>query len=223
MSPYKAHIPVFDIETTLTTLADSLACIGDFVSCIDQCLTALESKPNPSTAKLPPSTAPAPKKAKGCKSKKETLVYQLGGHFGPNPTPSTGVLAPIHIRTSKLGNAITKAVQEKMALTLLVLDEQAGHVVGHARSGLKQIHDLSSTKVSVSPTVTAGFRTISIWGTDQEVGDAISAIGKWLAHCHLCTPKKKVKKEKAPSSEQPSSTAPPPIVVANVPHLFFFF
>jgi hypothetical protein len=217
-NPSQVHTPVFDVEASLATLADTMTRIGDFVSRIDQRLTALESKPKPSTAKPPPSTAPAPKKAKGRKSKKEPLISQLEGILGPHPTPSTGVPAPAHIRTSTLGKIAAKLVQEKTSLTLIVPDDQAGHVVGRAGSGLKQIHDISSAKVSVSPTVTAGFRTVSIRGTDREVGDALAAIGKRLARRRLRTPKKKVKKEKAPSSGNPFTAAPPPTVVVNAPH-----
>jgi hypothetical protein len=216
-TPSQIHTPVFDVEASLATLADNMARIGDFVSRIDQRLTALESKPQSSTAKPPPSTTPAPKKAKGRKSKKEPLISQLEGILGHHPTPSTGVPAPSHIRTSTLGKAIAKVVQEKTTLTLIVPDDQAGHVVGRAGSGLKQIHDISSAKVSVSPTVTAGFRTVSIRGTDREVGDALAAIGKRLARRRLRTPKKKVKKEKAPSSEKLFTAAPPPTVVVNAP------
>jgi hypothetical protein len=216
-TPSQAHTPVFDVEASLASLADTMARIGDFVSRIDQRLTALESKPKPSTAKPSPSTAPAPKKAKGRKSKKEPLISQLEGLFGPHPTPSTGVPAPTHIRTSTLGKVVAKLVQEKTSLTLIVPDDQAGHVVGRAGSGLKQIHDISSAKVSVSPTVTAGFRTVSIRGTDREVGDALAAIGKRLARRRLRTPKKKVKKEKAPFSGNPFTAAPPPTVVVNAP------
>ena len=52
-TPSQVHTPVFDVEASLATLADSLARIGDFVSRIDQRLTALESKPTPSTADTP--------------------------------------------------------------------------------------------------------------------------------------------------------------------------
>ena len=73
-------------------------------------------------------------------------------------TPATGVLAPQSICTTTL----SKAVQEKTTTTLSIMDDQAGHVVGHASSGLKQVHNISGTKVSVSPTVTAGFRLVTI-------------------------------------------------------------
>ena len=111
---------------------------------------------------------------------------------------------------------LSKAVQEKTTTTLSITDDQAGHIVGRASSGLKQVHDISGTKVSVSPTVTAGFRLITIQGTDHQVGDALTAIGKRLACCHLHSPKA-AKKVKAPSSGNPTTAAPPPPVVAIVP------
>ena len=120
--------------------------------------------------------------------------------------------APQSIRTTTL----SKAVQEKTTTTLSIMDDQAGHVVGRASLGLKQVHDISGTKVSVSPTVTAGFCLVTIRGTDHQVGDALTAIGKRLARRHLCSPKA-AKKVKAPSSGNPTTATPPPPIVPIVP------
>ena len=88
------------------------------------------------------------------------------------------------------------------------MDDQAGHVVGCAGSGLKQVHDISGTKVSVSPTVTAGFRLVTIRGTNRQVGDALTAISKRLARRCLRSPKT-AKKVKAPSSGDPITVRGP--------------
>ena len=89
-------------------------------------------------------------------------------------TPTTGVPAPQSICTTTL----SKVVQEKTTTTLSIMDDQAGHIIGCAGLGLKQVHNISGTKVSVSPTVTAGFCLVTIWGTDCQVGDALTAISK---------------------------------------------
>ena len=86
------------------------------------------------------------------------------------------------------------------------MDDQAGHIIGHAGSGLKQVHDISGTKISVSTTITTGFHLITIWGTNCQVGDALTAIGKRMACHHLRSPNKKAKQVKAPSSGNPITT-----------------
>jgi len=211
-TPSQTHTPVFDIEGSLVTLADSLARLGDLVDRLDQRLISLESKPTSSTANAPsssPAAAAKPKPAKSTKGK--------GKAKAPTSTPSTGVPVPTQIRSTTLDKAIAKVAQEKTTLSIFIPDDMAGHVVGRAGSGLKQIHDISSAKVSISPTVTAGFRTVSIRGTDREVGDALSAIGKRMARRRLRSTSKKAKKEKAPSSGDLSTAAPPPPVVAHIP------
>ena len=128
------------------------------------------------------------------------------------------MLAPQSICTTTL----SKAVQEKTTTTLSITDDQAGHVVGCASLGLKQVHDISGTKVSVSPTVTAGFHLVTIWGTDCQVGDALTAIGKRLARRCLRS-LKAAKKVKAPSSGNPTTAAPLPPVIAVVPPTCYDF
>ena len=174
---------------------------------LEQRLAALKSKtPLPATkpSSASPSAPAAPKPSRAKPTKKEKAKAPT--------TPATGVPAPQSIRTTTL----SKVILEKLTVTLSITDDQAGHVVGRAGSGLKQVHDISGAKVSVSTTVTAGFRLVTIRGTDRQVGDAISAIGKRLARRRLCSPKA-AKKVKAPSSGNPTTTAPPPPVVAVVP------
>ena len=96
------------------------------------------------------------------------------------------------------------------------MDDQAGHVIGHASLGLKQVHDTSGTKILVSTTVTTGFHLVTIWGTDHQVGNALAAISKRMAHRHLCSPNKKAKKVKAPSSGNSTTTTPPPPVITII-------
>ena len=75
-------------------------------------------------------------------------------------------------------STLSKAILKKATVTLSITDDQAGHVVERTGSGLKQVHDISGAKILVSTTVTAGFHLITIWGTDRQVGDAITAISK---------------------------------------------
>ena len=131
----------------------------------------------------------------------------------PNTTPTAGVLAQIICSTTTL----TQAAQEKTTASLSITDNQAGHV-GHAGMGLKQVHDISGAKVSVSPTITANCCLITIQGIDHEVSDALTAIRKRLSQCCLHSSKKKSKKDKAPSPGlKVFTSAPPPPIVKFVP------
>jgi hypothetical protein len=128
----------------------------------------------------------------------------------PTSTPSIFLPSP----PTNIGTLSTKAAFEKAVVTLSIPDEQAGHVVGRAGTGLRQIHDISNAKVSVAPpSGSSGFRSVTIRGTAREVGDAISAIGKRLARRRIRTPKTQTQKEKKESkafgSEQRSSTPIP--------------
>jgi hypothetical protein len=58
--------------------------------------------------------------------------------------------------------------------------QTSGHIVRNAGTGLcHTTHDLSHAKIAVSPTNHAGLRAVTIRDTNQEVGDAIVAIGPW--------------------------------------------
>ena len=137
---------ILDIPATMEGLSDTLAHLGDLVQCLDQCLASLEKTTSSTTKAASPSPASAaskPSKAKPTKKEKAKA----------STTPATGVLAPQSICVSTL----SKAILEKLTVTLSIMDDQAGHVVGHAGLGLKQVHNISGTKNLVSTTVTAGF------------------------------------------------------------------
>jgi hypothetical protein len=213
-SQSRSSTPI-DLGETLAGFSEHLAELLMRFDVLEQRLDRLESKPTSSTANAPsssPAAAAKPKPAKSTKGKGKAKAPTT-------TTPSTGVPVSTQVRVSTLDKAIAKAVQEKTTLSMFIPDEMAGHVVGRAGSGLKQIHDISSAKVSVSPTVTAGFRTVTIKGTDREVGDALSAIGKRMARRRLRTPTKKAKKDKAPSSGNlfTADPNPPPVKTRMLP------
>ena len=204
MSTSGSYTPT-SIAGTLSHLLATMTQLGEQVDHLEQRLVSLETPPPITKApSASPSAPAAPKPSRAKPTKKEKVKAPT--------TPATGVPAPQSIHTTTL----SKAVQEKTTTTLSITDDQAGHVVGRAGSGLKQVHDISGAKVSVSPTVTAGFRLVTIWGTDHQVGDALTAIGKRLARRRLHSPKA-AKKVKAPSSGNPTTATPPPPVVTIVP------
>ena len=133
-------------EVNFEALAGILRQLSDRLEALNACLLTLETKPPPPAAKAPstsPSVPVASKPSRANPTKKEKAKA---------PTvPTTRTPAPQSIRSTTL----SKVIPEKTTTTLSITDDQAGHVVGRAGSGLKQVHDISGAKVSVSPTVTA--------------------------------------------------------------------
>jgi hypothetical protein len=120
---------------------------------------------------------------------------------------STPTIPPPSIPTPsiQINSLSSKAAFVKTAVSLLVPDDQAGHVVGRSGTGLKQIHDFSGAKITVTAGSNAdGLRTIAIRGNAREVGDAVNAIGKRIAHRRI-----RVKKQHA-TTNLPSNPSPTP-------------
>ena len=93
---------------------------------------------------------------------------------------------------------------EKIAVTMSILDDLAGHIVGRKGTGLCQIHDISNAKLLVYPTLVSGVHLVSARGSSRDVGDALTIISKRLARRRVRTPKKKTPSAPATST----STAP---------------
>jgi len=132
----------------------------------------------------------------------------------PPPTPSTGRSpAP----PTAIQSISTKAALEKTVVTMQIQEAQAGHLVGRAGNGLREVHDFSRAKVSVAPaTGNTGLRAVTIRGSVREVGDALTAIGKRLARRRVRNPRAKKGKKKSATPSAPApvspyvSAAPPP-------------
>jgi hypothetical protein len=159
-----------------------------------------------------PPPAPVHQASKLLSSKDHLVAPTSTPTFPPPSTPTPSI---------KINSLSSKAAFVKTAVSLLVPDDQAGHVVGRSGAGLKQIHDFSGAKITVTSGSNAdGLRTITIRGNAREVGDAVNAIGKRLAHRRI-----RVKKQHAttnPSStssspEQPNSGASAPPLQKSVP------
>ncbi|KAH9477528.1 hypothetical protein JR316_0009748 [Psilocybe cubensis] len=139
----------------------------------------------------------------------ESKLERLTASLPKPPAAPTPSARPPH--SQSICSTTTKAALEKIVATLSIADEQAGHVIGRAGTGLRQIHDISHAKISVSPVVTSGLRAVTIRGTAREVGDALSAIGKRIARRRIRNPRSK--KPKQP----PAPTAAPPTLVVEPP------
>ena len=199
MSSSNTDNPI-SVEHVLETLYQAVNHLSDRIDLLEARLVAAESKPPTTTATSAASTpARGLRAARGKSTKSKTTA--------PTTSSTTKTPAPHTIRTLS-----TKVVQEKITVTLSIPDAQAGHLVGRAGTGLRQIHDISHAKLSVSPTVVSGSRVITIRGSTREVGDATTAIGKRLARRRLRTPRS-TKKKTTPTSSPPvveGTTKPTP-------------
>jgi hypothetical protein len=189
MSSISTSNPI-PVEEVLNALYQAVNLLTDRLDRLDSRLAALESKPTPTTATPTTSTSARGPRAARSKSTKSKAS-------APTTSSATKTPAPTTIRTLS-----TQDVQEKITVTLSIPDAQAGHLVGRAGTGLRQIHDISHAKLSVSPTVVSGSRVVTIRGSTREVGDATTAIGKRLARRRLRTPRS-TKKKTNPASSPP--------------------
>ena len=114
------------------------------------------------------------------------------------------MIPSIHIRSTTTSQA---APVEKIAVSISILDKLAGHIIRHKGTGLHQIQDISHAKMLVYPHLVSGACVVSTRGSSQEVGDALTVIGKRLACPWARTPKKK---------STSASTATPPTTTGGV-------
>ena len=82
----------------------------------------------------------------------------------------------IHSTTTSQATSV-----EKIAVSVSIPDKLAGHIIGREGTGLHQIHNISHAKMSVYPHLVSGVHVVSARGSSQEVGDALTIIGKRLA------------------------------------------
>ncbi|KAJ7505693.1 hypothetical protein B0H11DRAFT_2186409 [Mycena galericulata] len=71
---------------------------------------------------------------------------------------------------------------DRYSCTLVVPDLVVGHIVGRGGKGLHQAHDVSGAQLrAYADKALPSERRVSIRGTDQQVGEALIALGKRLA------------------------------------------
>ncbi|KAJ7431892.1 hypothetical protein B0H11DRAFT_2209944 [Mycena galericulata] len=94
---------------------------------------------------------------------------------------------------------------DRYSCTLVVPDSVVGHIVGRGGKGLHQAHDVSGAQLrAYADKALPSERRVSIRGTDQQVGEALIALGKRLM-------RKRVRaKKKGPSHPSDGASAPPP-------------
>ena len=201
------------------TMSKALASLTVEVSTLKSYISKLESSIHhllPAKPTVPSPSALNPTPSIKSSSRKGQLAAPISTPIIPTP------IAPPPINIATLSN---KAAFEKTVITLSIPDDQTGHVVGRAGTGLRQIHDVSHAKVSVAPpSGSSGFRSVTIRGTAREVGDAIVAIGKRLARRRIRTPETQTQKQNNSFVTQQKSPAPTlqdpvPLSTSKVPSL----
>src|SRR5258708_5961197 len=114
---------------------------------------------------------------------------------GPSTTPQTNpsrhhrnpctTLAST-CRPQQAINSIPSMNEPRITATLTIPDAVAGHVIGHAGTGLHQIHDFSHAKVAMSSHVgPSASHAITIRGSPHKVGDALIAVGCRIMKRHI--------------------------------------
>lgn len=196
------------------TMGQAVTALETAVSSIDRRLAVVEATPRPTDSSVPqPSTGSPSSVQKLSRRARRQARAALRKAAAPPSTPAA--TSATRIATATAIPPIPKAALEKIVVTLSVPDAVAGHVVGRAGTGLRQIHDISHAKVSVAQTIgPSASRSVTIRGTSREVGDAVSAIGKRIARRRVRQPKPKKK------GKQPATTpSVPPTSSSNTPRV----
>ncbi|KAF7297079.1 hypothetical protein MIND_00940800 [Mycena indigotica] len=128
----------------------------------------------------------------------------------PAPTPAVIAAAHTSIPLAETFPPTAPDTVTRFSCTLVVPDSAVGHIVGRGGKGLHQAHDTSGAQLrAYSDRAAPGERRVSIRGTDQQIGEALIALGKRFMRKRV----RAKKQRQPPSAEGP---APPP-PVAPVP------
>ncbi|KAJ7433601.1 hypothetical protein B0H11DRAFT_2296786 [Mycena galericulata] len=94
---------------------------------------------------------------------------------------------------------------DRYSCTLVVPDSVVGHIVGRGGKGLHQAHDVSGAQLrAYADKALPSERRVSIRGTDQQVGEALIALGKRLMRKRVRAKKKGLSQGFCTSSCSPS-------------------
>src|SRR5260221_11704178 len=111
-------------------------------------------------------------------------------------------------------NSIPSVNEPHITATLAVPDAITSHVIGHAGTGLRQIHDFSHARVAVSSHVgPSALHAITIRGSPRKVGDALITVGCRIAKRRIRPPCQRANRPTSSvhggSSDPPNPTARP--------------
>ncbi|KAK6988380.1 hypothetical protein R3P38DRAFT_3444133 [Favolaschia claudopus] len=92
----------------------------------------------------------------------------------------------------------------RYSCTLVVPDSVVGHIIGRGGKGLHQSHDISGAQLRAYTDKASPLeRRVSIRGTDQQIGEALIALGKRFM-------RKRIRSKKKGPSRLSGDPAPPP-------------
>jgi hypothetical protein len=196
----------------LQTLTASIAALSGQVSGLLSRITELERQPRSGIAG-PPTT---PKQQRGSKRSEKGKTPQRIATVASTAVPLTFPLA------QDLPKG--KSSDNRFAMTCVIPDACAGHVIGRQGRGLKQVADISGARVAAFSVKeqngpSFGQRHVTIRGTEEQIGAALGVVGKRLARQRVRTPrpaKGKGKEARAGEKQQPTFSIPfePPAAAA---------
>jgi hypothetical protein len=195
------------------TLTATIAALNGQVSGLLSRIAALERQPRSGIAA--PSTTPKGPKRKGKAPPPQRIATVTSGTV-PLTFPLAQDLPP--------GTSSSK----RFAMTCVIPDACAGHVIGRQGRGLKQVADISGARVAAFSVKeregpSFGQRHVTIRGTEEQIGAALGVVGKRLARQRVRTPrpaKGKGKEARAGEKQQSTFSIPfqPPAVAAAATH-----
>jgi hypothetical protein len=134
------------------------------------------------------------------------------GSLPQTPAPTPAVIA-VGRTTMPLAETLPTPADspDRYSCTLVVPDSVVGHIVGRGGKGLHQAHDVSGAQLrAYTDKAMPAERRVSIRGTDQQIGEALIALGKRFM-------RKRVRAKKKGSSRPSEGAAPPPAGPAPAP------
>ncbi|KAF7292186.1 hypothetical protein MIND_01245900 [Mycena indigotica] len=130
----------------------------------------------------------------------------------PAPTPAVIAAAHTSIPLAETFPPTAPDTVTRFSCTLVVPDSAVGHIVGRGGKGLHQAHDTSGAQLhAYSDRAAPGERRVSIRGTDQQISEALIALGKRFMRKRV----RAKKQRQPPSAEGPAP--PPPAAPVPVP------
>src|SRR6202040_3655831 len=161
-----------DFQSLTATITTLVGQVGGLLARIAE----LEHQPRSGIAG-PPTT---PKQARGALRKGKGAAAKP-----PHPATVTSNAVPL---TTPPAQDPPKgmASADRFAMTCVIPDACAGHIIGRQGRGLKQVADISGARVAAFSVKdhagpSFGQRHITIWGTEAQIGATFGVVGKWLA------------------------------------------
>ncbi|KAK7014683.1 hypothetical protein R3P38DRAFT_3573516 [Favolaschia claudopus] len=139
----------------------------------------------------------------------------LAGAEPSTPAPTPAIIAVGHTAIP-LAETLPTAqdAPSRYSCTLVVPDSVVGHIVGRGGKALHQSHDISGAQLRAYTDKASPLeRRVSIRGTDQQIGEALIALGKHFMRKRIRS------KKKGPSCLSGDPAPPPPGPVPVLPNV----